>query len=99
MKVSHWTNDEDLIEGIKPVPDELDTANEGNGLFVYPLRNEVEWHDRVRTVWEIPRKYVREVQRFRRGELGIQDGIPQPPHLVIELFVEAKHFQHLIRIE
>lgn len=99
MKVSHWTDNEDLIDGIKALPDAIDTANEGLGLFVYPLKNEVEWENRIRTVWEIPRKYLREVQRFRRGELGMVDGIPQPPHLVIELFVKAQFFQHLTRVE
>lgn len=99
MKVEHWTDDEDLIDGVKTIPDVLDTASEGPGLFVYSLKNNVEWENRVRTVWEIPRKYLREVQRFPKGVLGTIDGQPNPPHLVIELFIEAQFFPYLTRIE
>jgi hypothetical protein len=102
MKLVHFTDDQHLLDDESALPRPIEsTYNEGAGLFVYPYReahmgyHENGWRPRKPTFWSIPAKYVREVQRFRRGELGRND----PPFVLVELFVPVKYFDKLRRIE
>jgi len=63
----------------------------GDGLWVYPVRAAAEaWTDRRPFYGSIDRKYLVEIQRFRKGELNGSRGQPEPPHLIIEMMVPAK---------
>jgi hypothetical protein len=69
---------------------------QGEGLWVYPVRampDREAWGDRRPYYFTIESKYLLEVQRFRKGELRRKP--PDPPHLVIEMFVPAQHLHRL----
>lgn len=102
MKLVHFTDDEQLLSNDDSLPRPVEsTDGEGSGLFAYPYReahmayHRENWRPRKPTFWSIPAKYVREVQRFRRGEHGRNS----PPFVMIELFVPVKYYDKLRRID
>jgi len=102
MKLVHFTEERELLNSNDSLPRPIEsTHGEGAGLFAYPWRkahlayHEQNWRPRRPTFWTIPAKYVREVQRFARGEHGRNE----PPFVMIELFVPVRHFDKLRRIE